>query len=42
MADSTKDGIDIRREDDTSCLVQSRALGSNNWVTFPIVHLNNS
>lgn len=42
MADSTKDGIDIRREDDTSCLVQSGALGSNNLVTFPIVHLNSS
>jgi hypothetical protein len=39
---STKDGIDIRREDDTSCLVQSRALGSINLVAFPLVHLNTS
>jgi hypothetical protein len=39
---STKDGIDIRREDNTSCLVQSRALSSINLVTFPLVHLNTS
>jgi hypothetical protein len=39
---STKDGIDIRREDDTSCLVKSRGRGSINLVTFPLVRLNAS
>jgi len=39
---STKDGIDTRREDDTSYLVKGRGRDSINLVTFPLICLNAS